>query len=63
MAYGASVTHGNLHTVETVFVYSYTDDMWINEQCACFLGPAVPPGYRPRFPDGGEGRLGESAQR
>lgn len=34
--------------------------------CICvwlFPGPAVPPGYRPRLPDRGEGRVGEPAQR
>lgn len=31
--------------------------------CVCFPGSAVPPGYRPRFPDRGEGCLGESTQR
>lgn len=30
--------------------------MWL------FPGPAVSPGYRPRLPDRGEGRLGKSAQ-
>ena len=50
-----------------VRIYSMTEIRCVHVMCMCFcffsLGPAVPPGYRPRFPHRGEGRLGESAQR
>lgn len=50
----------NTHCTNSMFVY--TDKMCVICVC-CFPGPAVPSGYRPRFPDGGEGCLGKSAQR
>lgn len=50
----------NTHCTNSMFVY--TDKMCVICVC-CFPGPAVPSGYRPRFPDWGEGCLGKSAQR